>query len=433
MSIKFEKLNLFFDRIKNIGFWQRIFGWRQIRNLSYDAYKEFNEAVNSFDLVSKSLDQIKGSTAVLNKDKEYLKEERIKLESELIGIKEKLDTAGREITVLKASTASKDETIRNYGDKINNLEREVALLKEKEGRLTKDMAQFKDENMVYKQTELDRKAKYEKDVSVLNGVRGQIQEERQKEQEERQRKEIERLELMKETWARHQESVKDAIKIICQRHTIEYVDKVPFKGTPDSTIKICEEFVIFDAKSPSSDDLENFPNYIKIQTESVKKYIKEESVRKDVFLVIPSNTVEVVEQFSYNMADYNVYVVTLDVLEPLMLSLKKIEDYEFVNQLTPEERENICRIIGKFAHMTKRRIQIDHFFAREFLGILTKCEANLPGEIIEKVIEFEKSEKLNPPQEKRNKQILIKKLKLDNEKIQKNFESLPFYDGAELD
>ena len=100
---------------------------------------------------------------------------------------------------------------------------------------------------------------------------------------------------------------------------------------------------------------------------------------------------------------------------------------------TPEERENICRIIGKFAHMTKRRIQIDHFFAREFLGILAKCEANLPSEIIKKVIEFEKSEKLNPPQEKRNKQILTKKLKLDNGKIQKNFKSLPLYDGIELD
>mgnify|MGYP001570787217 FL=1 len=248
--------------------------------------------------------------------------------------------------------------------------------------------------------------------------------ERNEEIEKRQKEEIQRIESMKEKWARHQENVKNVIKLICQKHLIEYVEKVPFKGTPDNTIKICDEFVIFDAKSPATEDLQNFPTYIRTQTEAVKKYIKEENVRKDIFLVIPSNTVDTtIKQFSYNMADYNVYIVTLDVLEPLILTLKKIEDYEFVNQLSPEERENICRLIGKFAHMTKRRIQIDHFFAWEFLDILTKCKADLPKEILEKVIEFEKAEKLNPPIERRTKQILIKDLEADSERIQKEAEA----------
>ena len=100
--------------------------------------------------------------------------------------------------------------------------------------------------------------------------------------------------------------------------------------------------------------------------------MNQKSVKKDIFLVIPSNTLDVIQQFSYNMADYNVYVITLDVLEPLILLLKKIEDYEFVGQLSPEERENICRIVGKFAHITKRKIQIDNFFTYEFLNVLSK-------------------------------------------------------------
>ena len=374
MDTKSEKLNLLFDKIKTIGFWQRIFGWRRIRELSYDAYGEFKELVNSLDRVIGEADQNKNLIAVLNNDSEHLKTEKIKLESSLESIKEKVE-------------------------------------------------QLKKENIVFQQTETDRKTKYENDVATLNAIREQIQKERQEEQEESQRREIERLESMKETWTKHQESVKQAIKMICEKHTIEYLDKVPFKGSPDNTLKLCGEFIIFDAKSPSSDDLQNFPIYIKAQTESVKKYIKEDSVRKDIFLVIPSNTVDVIEAFSYNMADYNVYVVTLDVLEPLILSLKKIEEYEFVNQLSPEERENICRIIGKFAHMTKRRIQIDHFFTWEFLEILTKCQADLPKEILDKVIEFEKAEKLNPPQERRAKQILTKDLESDNEKTQKEAEA----------
>jgi len=444
MEIKTDKLNLFFDKIKTIGFWQRIFGWRQIRELSYDAYEEYKKLTESLSNTIKDTEQNKNSLISLNKENEYLKSEKIQLESSQESIKKDLSVAKDEVSALKSSVAKKDETIRLSQDKISEREKELAVIREQLNQLTSDVKQLRQENTVFKQTEADRKTKYESDVATLNTVIIKNQKDREAELEERHQEEIRQIESMKETWAKHQESVKQAIKLICDKHTIEYVEKVPFRGNPDNTIKLCDEYVIFDAKSPSSDDLQNFPNYIKQQTESVKKYIKEENVRKDIFLVIPFNTVQVIESFSYNMADYSVYIVTLDVLEPLILALKKIEDYELITQLAPEERENICRIIGKFAHMTKRRIQIDQFFAWGFLDVLTKCKADLPKEILDKVIEFEKSEKLNPPQERRSKQILNKDLESDNEKIQreaeakgiifspaveKNLKTLPLYEN----
>lgn len=117
------------------------------------------------------------------------------------------------------------------------------------------------------------------------------------------------------------------------------------------------------------------------------------------------------------MASYNVYIITLDSLEPIILSLKKIEEYEFAEQLSPEQRDNICRVIGRFAHTTKRKIQIDQFFANEFIELLVKCKNDLPEELLKSVIEFEKAEKLNPPIEKRSKQILTKDLKQKNDSI----------------
>ena len=156
--------------------------------------------------------------------------------------------------------------------------------------------------------------------------------------------------------------------------------------------------------------MSNFPKYIKNQTENLKKYAKHEDVKNDLFLVIPSNTLEVIDQFHYNLGDYNVFVITKDALEPIILSLKKIEDYEFADKLSPEDRDSVCRIIGKFAHSTKRRIQIDEFFAREFIDTLSKAGTQLPREILENVIKFENAEKLNPPIEKRNKSILTKDL-----------------------
>ena len=377
MAISIDKLTQFFEQVKTLTFWQRLFGWARFRILSYEAYNEFKALSSDNTNCAQELANSKSIVTSLTKDNEHLKESQYKLDSEIKVLKEKISAFEQSNTTLK------------------------------------------DENTIFKNTEEVRKKKYENDVASLNTIRDQIQADRKNEVSEANQKEIERLTRMKEYWASHQENVKNTIKMICEKHTIEYVNSVPFKGNPDNTLKICDEYVIFDAKSPGSDDLANFPVYIKTQTESVKKYIKEESVKKHIFLVIPFDTVEVIERFAHNMADYTVYVVTPDALEPIILSLKKIEEYEFIDQLTPEEREDICRIIGKFAHMTKRRIQIDQFFGRQFLEILSKCETDLPRDVAERVLEYERSEKLNPPQEKRAKLIPSSELRSDSDKIRR--------------
>ncbi len=320
--------------------------------------------------------------------------------------------------VLKRGDVGGENNEILFKEKIKDRETEITSLKNQIDKFSKDNLDLHKENTAFKQRENDRQSDYEKRVANLSSTIDRIQDERNKEVENKHKEELERINKLKETWSKHEDKVKETIKAICQKHIIEYVDKVPFRGKPDNTIKISGEYIIFDAKSPASDNLENFPTYMKSQTESVKKYIKEENVKKDIFLVVPSNTVDTFDEFSFNMADYNVYVVTLDALEPIILNLQKIEEYEFVEQLSPEERDNICRLIGKFAHVTKRKIQIDTFFVREFLGILSKCDS-LPRDVLEKVVEYERSEKLNPPQEKRAKLISSKELEIDSQNIKK--------------
>lgn len=384
---KFEKLDQFFSQIKNLGFWQRVFRWRALRNLSYEAFEEYKKLIDSLDATNEQLSAASMKLELLSNDQAHTKEECAKLQNTL------------NITSFKKES------------------------------LEEECANLNKENAIFKKTEDARLQDYNEKLATLTAVSERVQNEREVEKQRLQEKEIQRLTEMKETWAKHETNVKEVIKRICQKHTIQYVDQVPFKGKPDNTVQICDEYIIFDAKSPSSDDLTNFPAYIKAQTESVKKYIKESDVRKDIFLVIPSNTVDVIESFCFDMADYKVYVVTVDVLEPLILSLQKIEDYEFAEQLTPEDRENICRIIGKFAHLTKRKMQVDLFFTKEFIDFLKKCETNLPEDILEKVRDYEKAEKINPPRESRTKQILTKDLEVESDLMQSGIEKLPLIES----
>lgn len=288
-----------------------------------------------------------------------------------------------------------------------------------------DRNSLKSENIAYQKAEEGRQKEVSKSIASALTLQKSLEDEKSRLNDERVKEKEASLEKMKLKWSDHEKDVQNHLQLICRNNVITYISQEDFPHTrnkPDSSIEIMDQLIVFDAKSPANDDLSNFPKYIKNQTENLKKYAKHDNVKNDLFLVIPSNTLEVIDQFHYNIGDYNVYIISKDALEPIVLSLKKIEEYEFADKLSPEDRDNVCRIIGKFAHTTKRRIQVDEFFAREFLDTLSKAGTQLPRDILENVIKFENAEKLNPPMEKRNKKILTKDLKQQVDKLEKEME-----------
>jgi hypothetical protein len=366
----------FLDRIKTVSFFDRLFSWGKIKHELIDAAIGLNS-----------------------------------LQNELDGTQQHLSQATLQLSVLI-------ETKRNLETQFQSHSNDLSIYRERTLNYERDIQSIREENLHLKKEEVFRSQKYSEEIVSLQNIKHDLQEERALEVQKKHEQELIRIKTLKETWATHQADVQGRMRAICQKHTLNYVDKAPFRGDPDNTLLICDEHVVFDAKSPAGDDLKNFPLYLKAQAEAAKKYAKLEGVKKDVFLIVPCNTLHCIKEFVYNLGDYDVYIVSVDALEPLILSLCKIEDYEFAEQLSPEDRENICRIIGKFAHLSKRRIQIDAFFARQFIELAYKCENNLPSDIHDKALEFERSEKLNPPQEKRAKAISIKELDSEHAKIE---------------
>jgi len=405
MNSNSNSLQNLIERLRTISLFDRIFHWKTIRNQLIDAATDLQQ---------------------LNMTNETLQKQQQQSATELLLANQQLDQLKETIYQNKTERYS-------FNEKIKDLQTELGNLREQHTKLITE--------------EEIRKTQHAKSVATLHTIQQTITDDRRKEQELIHTLEIDKLNRQKETWHRHEELVKHAIKNISQRHTIEYIDKVPFKGDPDNTLKICDEFVIFDAKSPAGDDLANFPNYLKDQAEKARKYAKQENVKTDLFFVVPSNTLDVLKTTIYRLGDYTVYIISTDALEPIISCLKKIEDYEFAKELSPEERENICRIIGKFGHLSKRRIQVDLFFAKQFIQLGYKTEADLPADIFDKVMEFEKSEKLNPPIEKRARSINIRELgqeisrireeatakgiSIDDDAVSNHINELPLYSKQE--
>lgn len=410
MENSLESLRRLLEKLKTIGFWGRLFGWNHIRSMLVDANGDLQRISPSYESLRNTAQKAESQLELEKAESRNLRQNQEQTKVELLALRETQKGWNKEMEEVQKKMAALEEKNELY------YRRGIELKQEKEN-LEIQIQSLRSKVTQMESSEEQRKKAYDQTIANLNSFTEDQKKSAEADRNERHRQEIERLKLLKETWSNHEENVKSRIKAICMRHAIEYVDKVPFRGSPDNTLKIKDEYIVFDAKSPYGDDLTNFPSYIKNQIEQAIKYVREEDVRKEVFLVVPTNTLEVLNQFEFKLADYTVYVISLDALEPIILALKKIEEYEFADQLSPEERENICRVIGKFVHLSKRRIQIDGFFAKQFFELVYRSEADLPKELMEKVVEFEKSEKLNPPIEKRSKQISTKELESETERL----------------
>jgi hypothetical protein len=413
MNTSLDNLKTFLNQIRSISLFERLFRWRKVKELYVDALLDLQRVQMALDHFGERTGTLSIANSGLLKDVDSGRNKIADLETALKLSAQKTEFLSAENTDHREKSAELSESLKQISSRKNVLEIELEKLSLNYSNLQEERDVLKNQNTQLLTEEDMRRNKHEQDINTLNAIRGKIENDRDTELALLHQQEISRLEILKSNWKIHEDDVKQTLLAICSKHNIDYVEKAPFKGEPDNLLKIANEYVVFDAKSPKGDDLNNFSNYLQKQTEEVKKYSRQENVKRWLFFVIPSNCYAVIRKPVYNLSDYDVFIVTKDSLEPIILSLKKIEDYELVDQLSPQERENICRILGKFAHLSKRRIQIDLYFIRQFLELAYKSEADIPPDILEEVKDFEKAEMLNPPLEKRSKAISLSELEKD--------------------
>ncbi len=366
----FMDLRRFFEEFKNLSLWQRLFAWKTIRVLSYAAWEDFLRVAG----------QLKERQA----DADTLRHERDLLSQEKLSFQKQISEAR--------------ENLLKFESRLQNVDQELK-------RIEKENQDLHRKAVVSEQKEDQRRREHDQSMQRLHLMQDSLIKERAALEEKKLRDMEERNQQMKETWKRHEDVVQNTVKGICERRAIEYVENVPFKGKPDSVIRICDELIIFDAKSPASDDLTNFNSYIRTQAESLSKYASHESVRKDLYLVVPQNTIEILKKTTFHLGNYNVYVITPDALEPVISSLKQLEEYEFAEQMSPEDRQSICRIVGSYIYLTKRRIQVDQDFNSHALELLAKTSREIPELMHEEIFKQEKAMKINPQADRRAKAI----------------------------
>ena len=370
-----------------------------------------------YSLLAEQLSLAKGKIAAMEGAREELDlaeaerrlEERERyrsLEAAFAELSEQLSLAKGRVAALEslrdelmsAETSRRKEEAQKYQE-----------LKENLDAVTRDLIAAKEQLSGYESVREEQTAEYNRKIERINTLYDQLKSDRETLANEQMDLLVKKQEELAVSWQKHENEVAESIRTICRKHDFVWCEKCeyPHQGTPDNVVLIGKMYTIFDAKSPKNpEELENFPAYLKNQAEAMKKYCKHDDVRKEVFLVVPSSTLDVLTTYQYDLAEYVVYIITPESLIPILQILRQIENYEFTDTMSPEDQDKLCRFIGKLSHATKRKIQIDTYFSRELIDALRGIDM-IPEDFAAEIGKYEQKAKLNPPMEKRVKMIEI--------------------------
>lgn len=410
-----SEINERFGDILNLGRFSAFFRWTSIKDIIRLLKKDFdsislefveqntklNNLMDTNDELNKKIElkelEIKNNQDNYNKlkvdkntlynDKERLNEE-IKILEKKVSSNETSDKKDQEIlTELKSNKKTLEDRNSDLNNRIKELEKELSSTK-KELEVVKDKYEEKSRSTD------EVKERYENKLLSL---------------EEEEKKVIEKKHKdMELTWSKHEELVSLKMQEICERLAITLISPSDYEYSkrPDNSVMIANEYIIFDAKSPGNyEKLDNFSNYLKDQAEKANKYAKHEKVKKDIYFVVPENTSESLITPYYEEGNYRVHIISINSLETILRSLRKIDEYENLKDMDPEERETMFNLTGGLLHASKRKIQIDALFGTHVDSLINSSLPSLSEESISNIEKFEKASKFNPGRDEKKKRI----------------------------
>ena len=144
-----EKLNLFFAQIKDISFWQRLFHWRKIRTLSFDAYEEYRAFARELETNRENIEKLKNRFTDISarnenllqrvRDTELLSARKDASLEELNGRMREYSGTINELTKkVSAFEATKEDNVKNYNENIARLNQTKESFEAERRKLSED-------------------------------------------------------------------------------------------------------------------------------------------------------------------------------------------------------------------------------------------------------------------------------------------------------
>lgn len=307
----------------------------------------------------------------LENEKSRILEEKIRLESELSSKSEELGKLNAEI---KNIASERDE----LSGKNKTLFIEKTSLVNDRGNMENENRSLKDRITKHEAEEARKQKEFEEQIRKLDESKKTLDEEKiriQREDAEEQKKLFDEKDRI---WNDHENLTLARLREACQRPSIgfSFYDNTNLpsdftKLKPDFMIDFLEQYIVFDAKK--SKDIRN---YISEQVKSTaKKYKNISEIYPAVFFVVPQDEIQELKALSFTEDRFTFHVITVDIIEPLLANFKKVTEYERIEELDPQDRENIVTLIAHYDRHISLQNAANIYLAKESIDLMNKKES----------------------------------------------------------
>lgn len=258
-----------------------------------------------------------------------------------------------EIAELKAEIQMEKSEKDKLSGQGKQLFAEITTIKAEKKSLQEKHDELKDLLAKHNAEKKRMEADFENRLNKLEEAKNSLEDERKRirrEDEERQ----ERLMAERDRiWAEHETEVLSLLNSICKTPEFSFKtydnnnlpDDFTGKLKPDFMLEFLEQYVIFDAKTTKSDNLNT---YISDQVKkTAAKLEANPKIHNAIYFVVPVDAIHQLKKHHFYEDGFNFYVITPEAIAPILASFKKIESYEFAEQMNPQDRENITALIAE--------------------------------------------------------------------------------------
>ncbi len=313
-----------------------------------------------------------------------------------------LDVNSRYTYAVDEATALKEEKGRLLGEQA----RMTGELQELRARLeaSERQGQFLErENSRLTHREEARIRETERLVRELDASRRALEEERQRvvsDEKERQREYESNRDRI---WALHEQESVARMREICTKaeYGFDCYDNTALPGhfdaslKPDFLLSFLGQYIIFDAKSSKSGNLQTYlQNQVKSTVQKIRNSTVEGEIYRTLFFVVPTIALDSLKSFSYVEGGYSVFIIPLQAFEPVIATFRKLQDYDLAEAYDPAERENVVHLIAAYDNHIRQQNAVNILNSLRGLRVMGEKQS-LPGDLAEEVEQRRRSMRLD--------------------------------------
>jgi len=153
----------------------------------------------------------------------------------------------------------------------------------------------------------------------------------------------------------HEEASKSRMREICQKSglSLNFYENTSLpegfdpKLKPDFMVRLLNQYVIFDPKFSTA---QNISTYLLTQVKNtaikIKKSDSSQDIYSTVFFIIPGIALQEIKETYYVEDGITFFIIPIEAFEPVLRTLKRLEDYDLADKYDPQDREKIVNTIA---------------------------------------------------------------------------------------